>query len=78
MSSTHTVDDLRLKTTLETVPKGHEGEKVRSETQVLVELKIEKLGPLDQRGFLIQFKVDVEGRYNLNIDMNYSSQFFTE
>ena len=67
-SHTHALDTLQVKTTLEKVPKGQDSADKKN-ISILLDVKINRLGPLEQQGFVIHFKVDSEESYNLNCDM---------
>ena len=80
--SKHPVEELRIKATLNSVPKPKGGkdpvapEKANEIT--LMSTVVNRLAPKEPLGFVISFKVDREEHYHLQIEMDYTSKYFSE
>jgi hypothetical protein len=77
-SANYNLEELKLKSTVVRVLKNPNPNQPAPKEQILTELTIPQLGPKEQIGFIFAFRVDHEDQYQMQIDMNYTSQYFTE
>ena len=80
--ATYAVEELRIKATLNSVPKPKAGKEAQAPEKgneiTLMSTVVNRLGPKEPLGFVISFKVDREEHYHLQIEMDYTSKYFQE
>lgn len=76
-SASYNLEELEIKSTVVRIQK-QEGSGPAPKETLLIQKTIPQLGPKEQIGFVFAFRVEHSDQYQMQIDMNYSSLYFTE